>query len=560
MSTKQNIIFYDQHWNEVTEAASSKLKNLKALTYDTTHDIFYFTDRHSNLTYINTLKLRNDGTTVINSLIQLTEKEFIEDLVYDFSDDVLFFSDKENQKIVKISFDRSDPDRVKWTQETFLDINSGAPTGLELDACKRILYYTTIDFKDSAIHAVSIKEKKNELICKSCRHHRPLAIALDEKNDRIYIADNQKSNVYVINSFTVNKDDLTEELRSFDRTPRSLAVDHEYVYYLDGTGHSLRRLLKNRENSETSEFLMNFQYDPTDIIVRSNFIDAIGVDLSKCDLTKERMEELQKVNERVKKEEVVCEKPSSSSSSNNNDSPKMSCLHGGTFDVISSSCVCKESRYDGDHCEIDLCYNFCLNGGECSMEKDAKSSRSIPACSCTHSFKGDRCEHDACSNYCINGGICNIDKMRNPSCDCHGKFSGQRCESEYGHVKSQPVDLEAKTITSSTTTTTEDDRSIKIDNENGSKILKCPVRMNLTYVILAVCLTLSLLFFLIILVVIHRFHKPMRPKIRKKYVVHKNIEPMTCRPTTEQCEVIIEDCCNMNICDTVSFFKQFLKI
>lgn len=76
---------------------------------------------------------------------------------------------------------------------------------------------------------------------------------------------------------------------------------------------------------------------------------------------------------------------------------------------------------------------------------------------------------------------------------------------------------------------------------------------NVTYIVLAVCFTSSLLIFLVIMVLIHKFNHPARPKIRKKYVVHKNMEPLTCRPTTtEQCEVIIEDCCNMNICDTVS--------
>lgn len=76
---------------------------------------------------------------------------------------------------------------------------------------------------------------------------------------------------------------------------------------------------------------------------------------------------------------------------------------------------------------------------------------------------------------------------------------------------------------------------------------------NITYIVLGVCFTMSLLIFLIIMMLIHKFNHPARPKIRKKYVVHKNMEPLTCRPsTTEQCEVIIEDCCNMNICDTVS--------
>ena len=138
--------------------------------------------------------------------------------------------------------------------------------------------------------------------------------------------------------------------------------------------------------------------------------------------------------------------------------------------------------------------------------------------------------------------------MKRPVCECINANSGKRCEND--HFVEQPVEITKSTATTKsirTTTEVDDD-----DDERGNRnMMKCPVRMNLTYVILGVCFTLSLLFFLIIMLVIHRLHKPVRPKIRKKYVVHKNIEPLTCRPTTEQCEVIIEDCCNMNICETV---------
>lgn len=542
VTTKQNIILYDGNWNEVAEAASSKLKNLKALTYDTTHDIFYFTDRHDEHTFINTLKIRNDGSPVMESLIQLTDQEFIEDIVYDFNDDILFFSDKENKRIVQIVFDRTNPQNVTWRKETFLEIKTGAPTGLELDACKRVLYYTIVDLstKESSINAISIREKRSEIVCKSCKHHRPLAIALDEKNDRIYIADNLRSNVYVINSFTVDGDDMAEELKAFDRTPRSLAVDHEYVYYLDGKEHTLRRLRKDHNRGESSEFLMKFAYDPTDVIVRSNFIDALRVDFAKCDLTQERMEELQKVNQRIRMEEVVCVKPSSSKV------PK-SCLHDGVYDEETASCQCKEPRYDGDHCEIDLCYNFCLNGGECSMERDLVSTRIVPTCSCTKGFAGDRCELDACANYCVNGGRCSIDKTKKPVCECQGLFKGARCERDHSD-ETQPVRA-----------TTEDDKRVTNYIDEDTHVSKCPVRMNLTYLILGLCVTLSLFFFLVILLVIRRFHKPMRPRIRKKYVVHKNIDPLSCRPATEQCEVIIEDCCNMNICETPCFDPKVLQ-
>lgn len=45
-----------------------------------------------------------------------------------------------------------------------------------------------------------------------------------------------------------------------------------------------------------------------------------------------------------------------------------------------------------------------------------------------------------------------------------------------------------------------------------------------------------------------------RPRIKKRIVVNKSITPLTCRPPqqeNQQCEITIENCCNMNICETV---------
>jgi len=49
-----------------------------------------------------------------------------------------------------------------------------------------------------------------------------------------------------------------------------------------------------------------------------------------------------------------------------------------------------------------------------------------------------------------------------------------------------------------------------------------------------------------------------RPRIKKRIVVNKSITPLTCRPQEQQqnhqqCEITIENCCNMNICETVMY-------
>lgn len=56
------------------------------------------------------------------------------------------------------------------------------------------------------------------------------------------------------------------------------------------------------------------------------------------------------------------------------------------------------------------------------------------------------------------------------------------------------------------------------------------------------------IFFLIITLIIQfEIHR-----IRKRIIVNKNVTPLTCRPNPQQCEITIENCCNMNVCETVN--------
>ncbi|XP_075224957.1 protein cueball-like [Lycorma delicatula] len=51
-----------------------------------------------------------------------------------------------------------------------------------------------------------------------------------------------------------------------------------------------------------------------------------------------------------------------------------------------------------------------------------------------------------------------------------------------------------------------------------------------------------------------------RPRIKKRIIVNKNVTPLTSLPqNTEQCEITIENCCNMNICETPCFEPDFRK-
>lgn len=552
MCTKEKIILYDDKWTELEPTIRKDgFEYMKAITYDPVEDIFYFTDRKHPQTSVFSLKVREDTTFLTTPLVARSPNEVIEDLVYDFHDKSLYWSDSGNKRIVKMIIDRSK--NLKLQKETFLNV-SGDVSGLEIDTCQRNLYYTIVTESEPSINFVSLDKKEAKPTSFGSENHfKPVAIAMDHQERRLYVADVKKYNSYSIDSVLVSGTDFRTEIEKTSKTPRSVAVDKKYVYYIEGNNNELRRFVKESGNNE-SELFKQMQFDPSDIIVRSNFVTDL--DPTVCKVPANKIKEVKKgIAERAQKKE---------------DTKKI-CLHGGSLDKTSSSCMCTEN-FDGDYCEINLCYNFCLNGGDCSMSRNDKSQKLEPVCSCKKGFVGDHCEVDLCSNFCLNDGKCSVNLARQPKCDCSNKHYGSRCELTKSNTS--PVitgsQVEAKKETVSTTEEKVPESSEKEiivstelpanllekseeEKEVRSELRHCPQNsVNVAYIILAVCITISLLIFLVILTVIKKINRPLRPKIRKKYVVHKNMDQsLTYRPTTEQCEVIIEDCCNMNICETV---------
>jgi hypothetical protein len=189
----------------------------------------------------------------------------------------------------------------------------------------------------------------------------------------------------------------------------------------------------------------------------------------------------------------------------------------------TEACACREQV-----CEVDKCNNFCLNDGKCSIIKNEAK------CACKPRFAGDRCEVDKCTNFCFNGK-CSIDSVtKEPRCSCDANFTGKRCETSIQKVpETSPVNG---------------------SDHHADKLEECPQNhIDYSHMVVAVCVLLSLVVFLVILLVLKKMQRPQRPRVKKTFKVHKNIEPLTYRPHTEHCEVVIEDCCNMNICETVSF-------
>lgn len=103
------------------------------------------------------------------------------------------------------------------------------------------------------------------------------------------------------------------------------------------------------------------------------------------------------------------------------------------------------------------------------------------------------------------------------------------------------------------------------DSASQTQQQSCPPTnesFNKTLIFVSAGVVISLLLVLLIVTGLRTLYKPIRPRIKKTFVVRNKMDirnknnrtPLTCRPAAEQCEITIEDCCNMNICETVSYF------
>lgn len=91
---------------------------------------------------------------------------------------------------------------------------------------------------------------------------------------------------------------------------------------------------------------------------------------------------------------------------------------------------------------------------------------------------------------------------------------------------------------------TDSNQTVKTFSDNFQSNILLPIFAALTATFLLIIAGLSYY--------VNKLRK--RPRIKRHYVVSKGVMPLTSRPEIpdNQCEITIENCCNMNICETVS--------
>lgn len=547
VTTKNKIIFYDDNWSTITSAAH-QFDELSAIAFDESEEEVYFNDQLHNNGSIFSIKLSQiDENHSTERILSRTQNETIVGMTFDPVDRILYWTDTKNRKIYKLSAD----DENAKPEILFDFINEDTiPDGIAIDICRRKLYWTNSNHKKPSIERSSLNGNKRETIVDT-NLFLPHGIVVDQDTNRLYWVVDQEGSHYSVESSNFDGTDRQLIVSGLNNVPLSLAVTKKSIYWTDIVHSSVWSISKaNKENNEVPVKVQNYTSPPKGIVTRIGLLSRLGNNVN-C------KEQIKLIKDRLlapkHKDNLTVDKEAQKHK-------LLFCMNNGEYNERSGTCICKVG-YTGNRCEISDCHNYCVHG-TCEI-----SAMGFPHCTCQEGFFGERCQSYKCTNYCLNGGHCSIRDGNIPTCTCPETHSGVRCESNttetclmycrYGINDpdwSVPLDCPD---------TCDEQSQIKSTyTKSSTNIGMCSSALNKTVIIIVVGVITALTLVFAIIKAIRHIYKPARPRIKKTFVVQKKISqtPLTSRPlATEQCEITIENCCNMNICDTPCFDPKLLQ-
>ncbi|XP_047110481.1 protein cueball [Schistocerca piceifrons] len=436
--------------------------------------------------------------------------------------------------------------------------------GITVDSCGRYLYWTNTEYRNSTIERTRLDYFHREILIKE-NLFNPMGIAVDWQTRKLFWCDDTEGDAFQIERS--NLDGTGRELLykgSYDE-PRTMTVAHGRLFWIDkadGRLLSLRTMDPKGLNPWTVQRWGGHKIlkGLTSVVVSSCYANNPSKEILPWVTPDTEITTLQTT---ATTERNVMLVPSTWPTDGSY------CLNDGIVSANNENSVpaCKcPVGYTGARCELPLCHNYCVHG-TCSAE----AYTGWPKCLCMAGFGGDRCETDLCNGYCMNGGTCYWnDTIKAPSCHCpSGRFSGNRCTEdvilfrEYCHLYCRQEDVfvglgvmeelhhcdcsdvyEAMTNNSLPRTA---EHTVQPEPQTAALLIAC---------IALGCSVIALLIFLgVALRRMSILNK--QPRLRKRIIVNKKARQQELpdrRPsgqsTGEQCEITIENCCNMNICET----------
>lgn len=515
---------------------------LKAMTFDSIRLQFLVSDMDGKLDTIYAVNL-NKETDLNNSVVAgLTDD--VQGLAIDPIEDILYWTDAYNRTINYVSLQ----DGQKEVKNLFA-FNDERPQGIAIDVCNRYLYWTNSDVvKTPTIERTKLGSTEREVIVNTDLI-LPAGITIDYQTQRIYWADMRGGIYYRIEStnFLGNEREIVYE--GFNSKPFGIAVKNEILYFTDSMKKALFKF--NITEKEQPEIIRTFEEEPRGLIAYKFEIRK----LPDCKILDRAVKENQALHKLPKTNKNITIVKNIESNHIDISRNEIKCLNGN---LTNGLCKC-ELGFSGTFCEISLCHNYCLRG-TCHL-----SHLGYPTCRCALGFGGSRCEK-SCDGFCLNGGKCRYNEnARTPVCMCPEGFYGNRCTKSTvtdnlcrkfcNGVMDSEDQQEEYTFCKCSMFTNTAPQTLYVEENDISHYFDDPIFVGMLCIIF-----LAMLVCIVLTVCIIQIRKRPAPRIRRRYIVNKNVSSLTERPhPTEQCEITIENCCNMNVCETPCFEPSKLQ-
>ncbi|XP_046659833.1 protein cueball isoform X1 [Homalodisca vitripennis] len=523
---------------------SEGMSEVRALAYNADLRTLYFSDEERSdgsifqLTVPKNMSAKLQNVTV--STVVSKQVHSVKGVAYDDRTGILYWSNGPGHSILWIQIGSTDEPQAG---QPLLKVEDQIPMGIAIDNCKRYLYWTNCG-KTASIER-SLLDGSNRQTLTSEDLALPYAVVVDQTTDRIYWVDERPGAEFRIESADLHGKDRRVLFSGSDHQPFALAVSAGQVFWADHIHTSVWRLPLDSPHSTSTKLPVRaaaYHSSPKALVSaysgvwtreRCNPVVQPVIKIIPATVTKTTTDP----NPVVLRE--------------NTSHPI--CLNKGLWIRDEGYCNCLPG-YSGALCEVDECLDYCVQG-VCHITNEERE------CVCTDGYSGPRCEVPVCHNYCVTG-TCSVDLRGQPQCHCKEGYSGDRCEVNFTQQQETDDSLQEVCLAFCKLWT----QSSK-ENIQPFDVCSCPemelisaqmtwdwYRDHVLLGLLAVCIGLSVLVVVLAkkVLVLRR-----RPRVKKRIIVNKSVTPLTSRPSEPQCEITIENCCNMNICETPCFEPDF---
>nr|XP_026499308.1 protein cueball [Vanessa tameamea] len=515
ITTGDQLEFYTNQTKTSNEGI--RFRDLTALAYDAVHNMLLFVDKQNDNASIFSYNLL---TRKYQPLVGRRSYENIQGLAFDPVTGKMFWTDTNERSVYWISLWPRPKNNIYGN--LLIKMDDEIPRDIAVDSCRGYIYWTNTNITKPTIERARFDGSERKIIVDT-NIHMPVSIAIDQRTKRLYWADDKEGIHYSIESSDLEGKDRKTRLVGTYHQPNALTVSKDNIYWVDWGFKSVWKLSKNAPPNTEPEELIAFNNEVPFGIVANYQIGDQTAGVTDCTVLAGLSENKTLINEAMNIPKDV----------------GLFCLHGVKTGI--SDCKCSPG-FTGERCEISVCQNFCFNG-DCSV-----NNKGQPECKCKRGYKGTRCEAYICSQYCLNEGVCSLGNNDKLVCKCTNDFAGERCESRKIEATVAPT-IESCNCTKGDNATrslgtSSNDLYIDENCSSGWDPIRDPILMVLGTLCGLLCLICAMLITKIL-------YLKRRPRIKKRIIVNKNVTPLTARP--DQCEITIENCCNMNICETPCF-------